>query len=329
MNQNIGGSVRVDCSAKLNLFLEVLGKRDDGFHEVETLLAAVSWYDSLYFTNDTTGALRLQCHWANGLAARQQSSRGDLVGCLGRLPEPADNLVWRALRRLREVAGIEAGASIQLIKRIPAMAGLGGASSDTAAALLAANRGWQLNWPLERLSRLAAELGSDVPFFLTPRSCGSAMAVARGRGERIETLQGTPRLHVVIVKPPAGLSTPRVFAECRPAGQPVNLNRLLDGLRSAALTRIGDCLFNRLQTAASEITPWIARVRNAFQQLDCLGHCMSGSGSSYFGLFRNARQAARQAARLRSERLGYVVVTQTTTAPCQMTGIDRLRGSAA
>lgn len=326
MNQNTFGAVRVDCSAKLNLFLEVLAKRDDGFHEIETLMSSVSLYDSLYFSSNSTNDLRLSCAWASGLEARNGSPTRGISDCLGELPRHSDNIVLRAIERLRQEAGIEAGATIRLVKRIPAMAGLGGASSNAAAALLAANHAWQLDWPRTRLQRLAAELGSDVPFFLAARSRGSAMAVARGRGERIEGLTGMTKLHFVIVRPPAGLSTPRVYARCLPAEQPARLDRLVGALREGNLARVGTHLFNRLQSAASKLSPWIETTRAAFNRIDCHGHGMSGSGTSYFGLFRSARHAARLAVRLRSARLGYVFTARTATVPCHVTGFRRVNG---
>lgn len=326
MNQHECGSARVDCAAKLNLFLEVLAKRDDGFHEIETLMSAVSLYDSLYFSRNSTGDIRLSCEWASGLEAHKSTSTGGISDCLGELPQQADNIVWRAVECLRRDAGIEVGATIRLVKRIPAMAGLGGASSNAAAALLAANYVWQLDWTPERLALLAAELGSDVPFFLARRAGGSAMAVARGRGERIEGLTGMTKLHFVVVRPPAGLSTPRVYGRCLPAEQPARLDPLIEALRAGNPARVGAQLFNRLQSAALELSPWISKVRSAFAQLDCLGHSMSGSGTSYFGLFRSARHAARHAARLRAARLGYVFTTRTATVPCHVTGFPRVSG---
>jgi 4-diphosphocytidyl-2-C-methyl-D-erythritol kinase len=320
MNQNTRDSVRIDCAAKLNLFLEVLGKRNDGFHEIETLMSAVSIYDSLYFFSNSTGDIQLTCEWASGLETNTGLSTGGTSNCLGELPRQSENIVWKAVQRLRNDAGVEAGATIRLVKRIPAMAGLGGASSNAAAALLAANRAWQLDWSQTRLERIASEIGSDVPFFLANRARGSAMAVARGRGERIEGLTGMTKLHFVIVRPPTGLSTPKVYGRCLPAEQPVSLNQLVRALRDGNPARVGAQLFNRLQAAASELSPWIEKVRFAFKKIDCLGHCMSGSGTSYFGLFRSARHAIRHAVRLRATGIGYVFTTRTVTVPCQVTG---------
>jgi 4-diphosphocytidyl-2-C-methyl-D-erythritol kinase len=200
--------VEVLTPAKINLFLEVLGKRADGYHEIETLLAAVTLYDRLTFIPDGQNEIRLEVRWALGLAAKDaRPSNGPVTArelLSAEIPHGPENLAWRAAALLQQRSGTRRGATIRLVKRIPAAAGLGGASSDAAATLVAANEAWELNWPQHRLISLAGELGSDVPFFLA----GGA-AVARGRGERVASVRA-PRLHVMIVRPPVGLSTPQV-----------------------------------------------------------------------------------------------------------------------
>jgi 4-diphosphocytidyl-2-C-methyl-D-erythritol kinase len=216
------------------------------------------------------------------------------------IPTNHENLAVRAAALLRERAGKKLGASMRLIKRIPAASGLGGASSDAAAALVAGNAAWQLNWPTERLAELAAELGSDVPFFLTPGA-----AVCRGRGEQIEPINAT-RLHVVIVRPPIGLTTPKVYKECRPTDSPRCATSLIAELGCGRAHGVGQHLLNNLQPAAARLTPWIDTLKNEFERQDVLGHQMSGSGSSYFGLCRSHRHAHRLAARLRARDIGAV-----------------------
>src|SRR6476646_8651998 len=188
--------------AKLNLSLEVFGRRGDGFHELETLMVPVRLFDTLSLApTDASSAaygnaIRLSIH---SLPAHRGLSPGDIP--------PADqNLVVRALSLLREQSGCTHGAHVELTKRIPAAAGLGGGSIDAAAALKLANHAWQLGWSRERLAELAAEIGSDVPFFLF----GGA-AVCRGRGERVARLPAVPPLDFVLVKPPVELSTADVY----------------------------------------------------------------------------------------------------------------------
>jgi 4-diphosphocytidyl-2-C-methyl-D-erythritol kinase len=187
------------------------------------------------------------------------------------------------------------------VKRIPAASGLAGGSSDAAAALVAANLGWQLNWPREQLAPLAAELGSDVPFFL-----GQGPAVCRGRGEIMEPVAGLAPLSFVIVRPPVGLSTPAVYRACRPAVEPRHAEPLVDSLRRGDLGTAAKHFHNALQIAAEGLCDWIARLKQEFAALGCLAHQMSGSGSAYFGLCRHARHARRIAASLRSRGVGQV-----------------------
>jgi 4-diphosphocytidyl-2-C-methyl-D-erythritol kinase len=296
--------VEIQTPAKLNLFLEVLARRTDGFHEIETLMTPISLYDTLYLAAEPRGTIELTCQWAAGLEAQRQAEPPADEWEV--LPTGPENVVVRALARLRSRASVEAGATVRLVKRIPAAAGLGGASSDAAAALVAANRQWRLGWNREQLAEVAAEVGSDVPFFLS----GGA-AVCRGRGERIEPVRGLPPLHVVVVWPPAGLATRDVYRGCRLADAPQSMEPLLLALRTGRSDHIGRGLFNRLQPAAERLSPWIAQLRAAFVRLDCCGHQMSGSGTSYFGLCRHARHARRVAGQLQAASLG--AVFQATT----------------
>jgi 4-diphosphocytidyl-2-C-methyl-D-erythritol kinase len=301
--------VEVLAPAKVNLFLEVLTKRPDGYHELETLLVAVAIYDKLVFEAREGEEILLNCRWGLGDSAselaRERQFDAAREAIFGDIPAGPQNLVWRAIARLRDAAGIKRGAAVWLIKRIPAAAGLGGASTDAAAALLAANEAWELHWPWQRLVELAAELGSDVPFFLT-----RGAAVCRGRGEQIEPLS-VPRLHLIVVRPPVGLSTPLVFQGCRPASDPIRLTAIVAALRRGETDAAGKQLKNRLQSAAASLTPWIATLQDEFRKQGLLGHQMSGSGSSCFGLCHTARQARRIAARLRSRRMGAVSAAAT------------------
>jgi 4-diphosphocytidyl-2-C-methyl-D-erythritol kinase len=304
--RKLGLRTLIDTPAKVNLSLEILSRRADGFHEIETLMVAVSVCDTLEFTPSPEGAITLDCQWAAGLAARDRQLNGEL-------PPVEKNIVWRALQLVRERTGTTAGASIRLTKRIPAAAGLGGASSNAAAALVAANIGWQLGLSHEKLQSLAAELGSDVPFFFS----GGA-AICRGRGELIEPLR-LPRLHVVIVRPPVGLSTPLVYQTLgysvgQRTDSPVPSEPLARRLAAGQVAPAARMLNNRLEGPAARLTPWINRLADEFSRLDVLGHQMSGSGSSYFGLCTSSRQARRVAARLRARGVGTVFAATTMTA---------------
>lgn len=290
--------VVVQAPAKLNLFFEVLAKRDDGYHEIETLMCPIDLYDTLYFREGPSGQLTLRCRRATAAGPRSPQAQA--------LPEGRDNLVLRAVELLGRVAGTHCGASLRLVKRIPIAAGLGGGSSDAAAALAAANEGWGLGWTTDRLARLAAELGSDVPFFLA-----GGPAICRGRGEHVEPVVEPAPLHFVVACAPVGLSTPAVYAACRPAREPRSPAPMLRALARGDVDQTGRLLFNRLQPAAERLSPWVERLVHRLAREDCLGLAMSGSGTSCFGLCRHARHARRVAKSLQANGIDSVVAVRS------------------
>jgi len=304
-----GPSIEVWAPAKLNLLLEVGSKRADGYHELVTLVTAIRLFDTLYFSADPTGQIELDCHWSqpNG-GATSGISTNNKDDALGDLPQGSDNLAMKAVERLRDETGCRNGARIRLVKRIPSSAGMGGASSDAAAALVAANECWGLKWSRDRLAALAAELGSDVPFFLV-----AGTAVCRGRGEQVLPVEGVKPLSFVVVRPPVGLSTPLVYSEYRPAEKPSKLDSLIAGLKNGSPVEVGRCLVNDLEPVGRRLSPWIDRVRTELEEQQCVGQQMTGSGSACFGIGRNVKHTNRIAARLRGMNLGRVF-TATTAA---------------
>ncbi len=295
----LAASVIVRAPAKLNLFFEVLGRRSDGYHEIETLMVPISLYDELVATREPNAAVRVTCRWA--------APAYGTADAYGELPAEQQNLVTKAVQLLRQRAGVEHGLRVELIKRIPSAAGLGGGSSDAAAALLAANAVWNLGWTAHALAEVAAELGSDVPFFL-----GRGAAICRGRGERVEPLAGIGAIHFVVVRPPQGLSTASVYAACAVAQLPRHAAPLVEALRRGDTRHIGQLIHNRLEGAAESLSPWIARLRDEFATQDCLATQMSGSGTGYFGICRHARHARRVANRLQARGVGHVFAASTS-----------------
>ncbi len=175
----------VPAPAKLNLFLHVVGRRDDGYHLLQSLFLLLDWSDTLHFERRTDGQLQ----------------RHDLGLAL-----PPDDLSLRAARLLQQASGTALGADISIDKQVPWAAGLGGGSSDAASTLLALNQLWQLHWPRQRLAELGAKLGADVPFFI-----GGHNAFVEGIGERL-TPFAAPRQWFALLKPAAGLATQDIFS---------------------------------------------------------------------------------------------------------------------
>jgi 4-diphosphocytidyl-2-C-methyl-D-erythritol kinase len=303
-----GSGWEVLAPAKLNLYLEILGRRDDGFHELETLVTPIRLFDRLTWApaqRDGSPSFSLQY---------DPSTSADACAAA---PADSTNLVWRAFDLMARGAGIEPTGRVTLAKRIPIQAGLGGASSDAAAALVLANAAWELGYSRSRLSGLAAQLGSDVPFFL-----GAGAAICRGRGEQITPVRGLPRLDLVVIKPPGGVSTAQAYGSIQAGptsavsvrNSHARVNELVQLLRRYALAEAARRMKNRLESAAVKICPTIAMLREALSRCACHGHLMTGSGSAYFGVMRSARQARQAARQLAAWKLGTVFAAATCRA---------------
>lgn len=305
--------IEIAAPAKVNLFLELHARRQDGFHEIETVMSSVSIFDFLRFTRRPESKLSLSVGHSH-----QSRCSGDK----DEIPTDDRNLVQQALRLVRSTAQQEMGSEfcqtgidVHLLKNIPSAAGLGGASSDAAAALIAANRIWNLNWPITKLALLAAQLGSDIAFFLF-----GGTAICRGRGELVQAIRVPAQIPIVVAKPPFSLATPSVFRHVVIDEKPNDSVRLVESIQRFDSGTLGQRMFNRLQQFAEPLSETIAgqfaRLRAEFARVNCLGHQMSGSGSSYFGVFSNAR-VARQAARCLSSRLPHVriIYGQTLITP--------------
>ena len=279
--RQVGGKLVVEAPAKLNLFLEILGKREDGYHELETLMVVVDLFDTLIFTEENSNAIRLRCSQAgirlplpapSGIARTSSDAAEDAI------PTGPENLVYKAAQLLREHAGVEVGVRIDLRKRIPAAAGLAGGSSDAAATLMALNRFWKLQLGKSELQRLASQLGSDVAFFVD----GTSAAVCHGRGEIIEPLDVPLGLHFVIVRPRTGLSTALVYKHAQVPANKKSVHALAAALRAGRIGVAGQLLHNGLQPPAERLNPEVKRLQSLFSSLPVLGHQLSGSGTAYF-----------------------------------------------
>jgi 4-diphosphocytidyl-2-C-methyl-D-erythritol kinase len=264
-----GLGVQVWTPAKVNLFLEVLGRRPDGYHELATLMMGINWFDTLELIERADSDVVLQCDAANLSTGR-------------------DNLVVRAAELVRSRLGITAGVEIRLHKRIPMQAGLAGGSSNAAATLAGLNQLWRLGQEAASLAAWGAELGSDVAFFFY----GPA-AWCTGRGEIIEPTPLGRQLDLVLACPAVGLSTASVFQALRVAQQPRSGQELRNALRSGDLACLGSSLFNRLEEPAEALCPAVKVWRERLAAASSLGARMSGSGSAVFALAQDAAEALK------------------------------------
>lgn len=248
----------VPAPAKLNLFLHITGRRDDGYHLLQSVFTLIDWCDTLHF--EVRG---------DGLVTRE-----DLSTAL-----PPDDLTLRAARALQTVSGCTLGAHIGVLKRVPAQAGMGGGSSDAATALLALNRLWGLNLSRSQLATIGLQLGADVPFFLRGRN-----AWVEGIGDIIRPLeleQALPRSQFAVIKPEAGLDTKSIFSH--PFLKRDSVHATISGF-AAAHYQFGK---NDLQPVAQALCP---EINQALQWLDSKGlkARMTGSGSAVFAPMQHA-----------------------------------------
>jgi 4-diphosphocytidyl-2-C-methyl-D-erythritol kinase len=269
LNERHADAVVVWAPAKVNLYLEVLAKRADGYHEIATLMVAVSLYDTLEFKEETSGIIRLACDHPD-------------------LATGADNLVVRAAHLLQERTGCRRGAQIRLAKQIPLTAGLGGGSSDAAATLAGLNGLWRLGLAPSELAQLGAALGSDVAFFFA-----TPAAWCTGRGEQVAPVALAKPLWFVLLCPPFGLSTAEVYRGVTPPDQPQTGAEILRAVGEGDLEEIGRQLHNRLQPVALRLCPALATVQARLAGLGPAGQALSGSGSTWFALCRDPREAHR------------------------------------
>ena len=242
----------IPAHAKLNLFLHITGRRDDGYHLLQSAFMLIDWCDTLHFALRSDG----------------QVTREDLTWAL-----PEDDLVLRAARALQQFTQCRLGAHIGISKSVPAQAGMGGGPSDAATTLLALNRLWNLNLPLEKLMQLGLALGADVPFFL-----GGHNAWVEGIGEKITPIQ-IPSSRFVVVKPDAGLETRLIFSD--PTLKRDSEPAIISGFAADAFGKTFSYGRNDLQPVAQKLCPGVAQ---ALQWLETKGLSgrMTGSGSAVF-----------------------------------------------
>lgn len=260
--------------AKINLLLRILGKREDGFHELFTVFQTVSLQDTLTF---------------------EESDKLELTCDDRRVPTDDQNLIIRAATALRQRSGVDSGAKIHLLKRIPSPGGLGGGSSNAAVALIGLKRLWKVSVSDSDLLSIAEGLGSDVPFFLY-----GGTAIGTGRGEKIEQVADLIGEDLVIVTPNVAVSTSSAFAA---VGSPnltnVDTESILTVCRNEAKSLdLGySALTNDFSQTVFASHPEIKRVRETLLSLGAVNAALSGSGASVFAVFdkQETRQAAQKA----------------------------------
>jgi 4-diphosphocytidyl-2-C-methyl-D-erythritol kinase len=260
--------------AKINWFLRVTGKRADGFHEIESLFQRVSLRDELTFEE------------ASSLSVVTEAA----------IPSD-DNLVIKAALKLRETAGVTKGARLGLIKNIPIAAGLGGGSSDAAVTLTGLNNLWELGFPDERLGEMAAELGSDVPFFL-----GGPSALATGRGEKLSLVDSGKSVALLLLNPGIGVSAGWAYSNLQGFSEEDSgyADSFLQNLVSGDWAALREMAVNDLEAPVVKKHPVVGELKAALIETGALYAAMSGSGPTVFGIFPDTEAAKRASETIKS-----------------------------
>ncbi|MBQ7867432.1 MAG: 4-(cytidine 5'-diphospho)-2-C-methyl-D-erythritol kinase [Clostridia bacterium] len=293
--------------AKINWTLDILGRRDDGYHIMDMLMQSVDMHDTLTIEQAEELTLEGTTHQLNAAHDTDELSSGVVT-------YDEKNLVYRAAKLLKDRYNVKTGARMLLEKCIPSGAGMGGGSADAAAALRGLNQLWNLQLSDKELLKIGLSLGADIPFMLT-----GGLARVGGIGEEITTLSPAPLLWLVMLQPCGGLSTKEVFTAFD-ALDPVNIRRPRTedaqvALLSGDINRLGKAMDNVLEGVSIPVRPAIAQAANALEECGAVRGMMTGSGSVVYGIFEKEDDACRTCAEMQilSEKNGWGQVWVTHT----------------
>lgn len=257
--------MKVYTPAKVNLYLNVLSKRSDGYHDIQTIMQTISLYDTLIFSESKDSQIVLDCDEPL-------------------LPVNEDNLIYKAAQTLKDYTQGRKGVNIFLKKRIPVAAGLGGGSSDAAATLMALNKYWEINLKKEELKELGAKLGADVPFFIE-----RGTVLATGTGTKLTPLDPISKTWMVLVCPKIKISTKWVYdkVKIKLTKNAFDIKIIIQNYKQQLIS----ILFNSLEEITLKYYPLIDDIKKEFKKTGAKGVLMSGSGPSVFGIASDKEEA--------------------------------------
>lgn len=281
-------TLQLKAYAKINLGLDVVRKREDGYHEVRMIMQTVKLFDKLNFTLLPENTIRLKTN-------------------LGFLPVNENNLVYKAVKLLKDMYHVEQGLEIDLFKCIPVAAGMAGGSTDCAAALVGAARLFHLHLSKEKLMELGVTLGADVPYCVL-----RGTALSEGIGEILTPLPAIPDCHILIAKPPISVSTKFVYEhlDAKELATHPDIDGMVEAIKAGSLQGIADRMENVLETVTIPEYPVIAKIKDVMKEQGAVNALMSGSGPTVFGIFEKKAVALAAEKAIREKQLSsqvYVV----------------------
>lgn len=281
-------TIHLKARAKINLTLDVVGKRPNGYHDVEMIMQQVSLYDEVVVKKRDDDRIVLTCSEPH-------------------LPVDESNIAYRAALLMQQTYDLKEGFDIHIVKNIPICAGLAGGSTDAAATLKAINTLCQLDLNQEELMTLGLKLGADVPFCIL-----EGAALAKGLGEQLTPIQGLKGIFMLLVKPNFGVSTQEVYQKLKYQEVPVKpcTEEMLQAIQENHLTSVSKLLCNVLESVTLPLYPEVAHVKEMLKGYGATGVLMSGSGPTVFGLFKNQERAKKAFKKIKkSYPQTYLVVT--------------------
>ncbi|MEN6371723.1 MAG: 4-(cytidine 5'-diphospho)-2-C-methyl-D-erythritol kinase [Armatimonadota bacterium] len=285
----------VHCRAKINLTLDILDKRPDGYHNLKSVMQSVDVVDTLRIEKNTAGSIKI-------------------TASLPDLPTGPGNTVYSASELFFSAAEINSGITIFIEKRIPHQAGMGGGSSDAAGALLGLNKLFGSPLSLAELTDLAAQIGSDVPYFLY-----GGTAVISGRGEIVEKLPDAPKLDLVVVKPDVGVPTAWAYkqlAETDRLRSSASTDFMIDAIKRGDRAAVIGNISNDFDDIVAMEFSEIAEIKNRLLSLGAERAMLSGSGAAVFGVFDSSDEAAEAVEMLKTDYPFVVATAATAEAVC-------------
>ena len=278
--------------AKVNLALDVLRRRPDGYHDVKMIMQNIDLYDVLTFSVSDEAIRNYRENGGNSEASERKSSI-TLTSNKSNIPLDENNLICKAVRLMYEEYGINADTEIYLEKNIPVEAGMAGGSTDCAAAIKAVNEIFALGLSAKEMMDIGVKLGADVPFCIMART-----ALSEGIGEKLSDVKGLPKCYILVAKPPISVSTGMVYKnlKCDELKKHPDVDGMIKALSDGDLNKTAACMENVLETVTVKLYPEIEKLKDIMKEKGALNAIMSGSGPTVFGLFttKEAADAAKE-----------------------------------
>ncbi len=273
--------LQLKALGKINLGLDVLGKRENGYHDVRMVMQTLYLYDTVTLIKEETDGIEIESN-------------------LYFLPKDEDNIAWRAARLLMDEFHIEGGIRIVLEKHIPVAAGMAGGSSNAAAVLYGMNRMYELGLSQQELMDRGVTLGADVPYCIM-----RGTVLAEGIGEILSPLPPMPRCQILIAKPPISVSTKAIYQalDSREIEEHPDIDGIIDGLKKQDLHQVAGAMGNVLEDVTMEMHPVIGKIKNCMLEHGALGAMMSGSGPTVFGIYDDKNKIRTAMSRIKKQGL--------------------------